>query len=194
MTTALLIAVALLVAVLAVPLTLRFHITMDHTLSSRLRLSWAFGLVRLSLSPATPRRMVDRENTTVSPRAHGNRATSNTVNLFSALRQRPLRQRLLRFIHAIWRAFRKRDVKLQLRIGLGDPAETGQLWALVGPLSGMLANLRDADITIEPIFIEQCFELETSGEVQVIPLQFLYLSLALLLSPVMWRGIRQAHS
>ncbi len=186
MAAALLVILLLLVALLAVPLTLRFHIRWERAFSARVRMQWGFGLVQFTLArpiSETPFRRTSR---------HRGKPAASKFSFGKALRKKSFRQRLQRFIGELWRTFKKRDMMLQLRVGLGDPAATGQLWALLGPLGGMLENMRDADITIEPEFIDQAFELESSGNVQVIPLQLLGVILALLLSPVLWQGIRLA--
>ena len=90
----------------------------------------------------------------------------------------------------IWRAVHKQNLVLRVRIGLGDPADTGRLWALVGPVSGMLATARDASIEIEPEFIDAVFELDSSGNIRVLPLQMVYLMFGLLISPSFWHGFR----
>ena len=112
-------------------------------------------------------------------------------NPLATLRQKSFRQRILRFGRDIWRALRKRNLYLRIRVGLGDPAETGQLWALFGPLSGLLVNIEDASIALEPEFIDAVFELDSSGKISVIPLQLLYLVLGLLCSPPFWRGMQK---
>jgi hypothetical protein len=89
----------------------------------------------------------------------------------------------------VWRAIHKKNVRLLVRLGLGDPADTGQLWAIFGPLSAMLASLRDIRIAIEPDFLDTTFEVDSSGTIRLIPLQFAILALGLLFSPPMWRGI-----
>lgn len=186
MATGLLVALLLIVTLLAVPLTLRFHIRWDQALSSRVRLQWAFGLVRCSLDRP-------KEQTPLQRNKRTGKSSSSKLNIGKALRQKTFRQRLQRFIGDLWRVFKKREMKLHLRVGLGDPAATGQLWALLGPVGVMLGNLPDAEITIEPEFIEQALELETSGNVRVIPLQLLGVMLALLVSPALWLGIRLAR-
>jgi hypothetical protein len=107
----------------------------------------------------------------------------------AAIRQPSFRRRLLRFVRDLWRAIHKKNVQLMIRIGLGDPADTGQLWAACGPLSGVLARVRDVRITIMPDFLDSTFEVDSSGTIRVIPLQFATLALGLLLSPSIWRGI-----
>ena len=75
-------------------------------------------------------------------------------------------------------------------LGLGDPADTGQLWALMGPVSALSSNLRDAAVHIEPDFNEATLEVDGSGEIRIVPLEFLYLGCGLLVSPSFWRGAR----
>ena len=53
----------------------------------------------------------------------------------------------------------------------------------------MLARLRDARVVIEPDFVDATFEVDSSGTLRVIPLQFVMLALGLLVSPPIWRGI-----
>ena len=62
---------------------------------------------------------------------------------------------------------------------------------MVGPVSGMLTNVRDASINIEPEFFESTLELDSSGRIQLIPLQIFGLAIALLFSPSIWRGFAQ---
>ena len=50
------------------------------------------------------------------------------------------RRGIVRSLSDVWRAIYKKDVRLLVRMGLGDPAETGQLWVVLGPLSGMFAT------------------------------------------------------
>ena len=80
---------------------------------------------------------------------------------------------------------------MRLRIGLDDPADTGRLWALVGPVSGLLANIHEVSIEIEPEFFETIIELNSNGTIRVIPLQIIFLTAALLLSPPFWQGMQQ---
>jgi hypothetical protein len=112
-------------------------------------------------------------------------------NVMAALRQQRLRRRIIRYIGDCWHAVHKRDLQLRLRIGLDDPADTGQLWAIMGPVAALLANNKEALFEIEADFYEEIFELDGSGNVEFVPLKILYLTLAMLLSPAIWQGIKQ---
>lgn len=153
-------------------------------------LHWLFGLVRLKLAPAGIWQPSSKPKQVEGPAKPGLKRLRTNLRPFAALRQKPFRQRMLRFVRETWRAFRKHDVCLRIRIGLGDPAETGQLWALFGPLSGLLANIESASVELEPEFNDAVFELDSSGKISVIPLQLVYLALGLLCSPSFWRGMK----
>ena len=107
----------------------------------------------------------------------------------AAIRQAPFRRRMLRFVSDLWRTIHKKNVRLLVRLGLGDPADTGRLWAVLGPLSGMLARLRDIRVTIEPDFLDATLEVDSSGTIRMIPLQIAIIVFGLLFSPPIWRGI-----
>ena len=189
MLTAALIVLLVLLALLAVPVTLTYRFSWQRELQGRFMLQWLFGLVRVQLSPRglrTPEKKQIEEAS--GPKTKPARKEFNPL---AALRLKPFRQRILRFARDLWHAFRKRDLRLRIRAGLGDPADTGQLWALCGPLSGWLASIDDASIELEPEFIDAVFELDSSGKISVIPLQLLYLVLGLLCSPPFWRGMRR---
>ena len=90
---------------------------------------------------------------------------------------------MIKFTRDFWHAIQKHNITLRIRIGLGDPADTGHMWAIVGPVSGILATIEEASIEIEPEFIDSVFELDSSGNIRIIPLQMIYLVFGLLLSP-----------
>jgi len=120
------------------------------------------------------------------------RSSRGWSNGFTAFMQTALLRRMLRFISDLWRSVRKEDVQLNVRLGLGDPADTGQLWAVVGPIAGILADVEGAAIAIVPDFVDATVELDSRGSIRLTPLHILSLAAALLFSPPVWRGLRAA--
>jgi hypothetical protein len=181
---------SLVVVLLAVPVTLTYQLSWRQTISADLRLIWAFGLVRADISPDQEKSKSDKpEDAHPKPGRRGGAPGKKNTDFLAAIRQPSFRRRILRFISDVWRAIHKKNVQLLVRMGLGDPADTGQLWGVFGPLSGMLARVRDIRITIVPDFLDSTFEVDSSGTIRVIPLQFVILALGLLLSPSIWRGV-----
>lgn len=177
--------VIILIALLAVPVSLRFRIHWRETLQEDVRLIWGFGLIRVRI-PLKKVVAAPHEQKRVRRRARATRP-----NVLDALRDRSFRRRVMRFAGDLLRSVQKKNVRLRLRVGLDDPAETGWLWAVLGPTAGFAAMLRDISIRLEPEFLEPAFELDTSGTIRLIPIYAIGLTLLLLLSPAFWRGMRR---
>lgn len=181
----------LIIALLAIPVILTFKVSWQQNLQGNVELLWLFSLVRIRLSPPRPKAPSMAGNKPVEDICRAGRTSRKRGKVFNVLRNKAFRQRIFRFIGDCWRAVHKRNLSIRVRIGLGDPADTGQLWAIIGPVAGILANARDASIEIVPEFIDPALDLDSSGNIRIIPLQMLYLAAGLLLSPPVWRGIQQ---
>ncbi|HEX9803135.1 MAG TPA: DUF2953 domain-containing protein [Gammaproteobacteria bacterium] len=181
----------LLVALLAIPVTLTFRLAWQQTLRGQVQLGWAFGLLRVRIPLSKTASASSAGDKPLQKKARHREPPRKGGNPFRLMRQKPFRRRIIRFVGELWRALHKQDVRLRLRVGLGDPADTGQLWAIMGPLAGVLANTREASITIEPDFMDALFEFDGSGRIRFVPLQLLWLTLAMLLSPPVRQGMMQ---
>ena len=93
------------------------------------------------------------------------------------------------FAGELWHAIDKNDVRLDLRIGLGDPADTGQLWAVAGPITGVLQCVDGAEVSIVPDFVDATFEFDGRGRFRLVPLRIIYLMIGLLLSAAVWQAL-----
>jgi hypothetical protein len=82
-------------------------------------------------------------------------------------------------------------MRLRARIGLGDPAETGRLWAVVGPVAGALSMVKSASIVVQPEFLDTVLDVDARGRIRIIPLQVIGLLLALAFSPAFWLAMRR---
>ena len=189
--TGLLIAAGALLALLAIPLTLTFQVAWPDVPRSKAEVTWAFGLLRKHITPAAQRRDEAARGDTRERTARARRPRSAQSGVLKALGQREFRDRILRFASDLWHAVHKRDVRLRLRVGLGDPADTGQLWGFLGPMAGLLGSVREIAIVLEPEFEDEVLEFDGDGCVRVVPLRLILLFIALMLSPALWRGIRR---
>lgn len=85
-----------------------------------------------------------------------------------------LRRHALSRLRAALETLQWSDLHVHVRLGLGDPADTGRLWAVLGPLGAMLASLRRADVAIEPDFIEPVLDLDARGRLVLVPLRLMW--------------------
>lgn len=193
MLTGVLVCLAVVVALLAIPVVLQFRVSWPQRAQRQIQLRWAFGLVRIDLTAPQP----SPESGPAERETDGERRPkpgSGKWNFVALVRHKGFRRRILRFMGDLWRAVHKEDVDVHVRIGLDDPADTGQLWAFVGPVAGLLANCPETRVRIEPDFVDETVEMNGSGNIRIVPLYVLYLAAALAISPSVWAGMRQARA
>jgi hypothetical protein len=188
-----LVILLVLVALLAAPVTLTYQVSWQQAYQGKMTLYWLFGLVRIQFPIAETEKTAEERKTAIRKK-RVKKSSAIKSNPIAAIRQKNFRQRIFRFIRDLWQAIHKQNLSFRVRIGLGDPADTGQLWAIIGPLSGMLACVQEASIEIKPEFVDTVFELDSSGNIRFIPLQMIYLVIGLLLSPSIWKGIQQMRN
>ncbi len=188
--TGILVVLLAVMALLAIPVTVLFRLSWPDVKENDVRLHWVFGLMRVRLlsEPSAPGGLPADSGTAQEKRP--TRSPGDKAKVWAAIRQTRFRRRVLRFVGDVWTAIRKHDMRLRMRIGLGDPADTGRLWAAVGPVSGMLASVRSVAIEVEPEFNDETLELLGRGRIRIVPLELLYLAVGLCLSPSIWRGVR----
>ena len=123
-----------LLAILAIPLQLAFRVERVAALSGQVTIRWLFGLVRVRIPIPLQRAPARPEAAPARTRPTRNRGAGR-FNPFAALRLPEFRRRVYRFAGDLLRSTHMHQLCLRMRLGLGDPADTGRLWALVGPLS-----------------------------------------------------------
>jgi hypothetical protein len=190
----------LLVLLLAVPVDVAFRFEGIEAFKGQLAIRWLFGLLRFRIHlpgaaqprPPQPKAKPEAAKVRVKPKERGGRP-----RILAVLRQAAFRRRAYRLVKDLVRATHPQQLRLRMRLGLGDPADTGRLWAFVGPLNALAQNLRNAEVRIEPEFMDPVFEFEAHGRFRLIPLQFLALAIAFALSPPSiraWRTLRGSHA
>ena len=187
MLTGILVSLVVLIALLSIPLELNLRFEWPGGRENGIVLTWGMGLVCTRIPFGQPH---DAQSAEPESRVPQTRAARGKGSMMSAVRQKPFRQRLIRFGRDLWRSIEKRDVLLRARIGLDDPADTGRLWAILGPISATLTGLSGASVSVAPDFARETFEVDGHGRFRLIPLQIILISGGLILSPTVWRGLR----
>lgn len=182
-----LLTILCIVALLFIPIELVFSVRRDTSFHGDLSLVWMFGLVRL------PVPVQGGEESVQANRKSGKSRKSKTKiagprSLMAVLSDSRIRHRVYRFGKDIFAALHMSELYLRLRLGLDDPAETGVLWAFVGVISAFLSNLKFATINIEPEFGGLLLDLDSHGQMKIIPIELIVLVITFLLSPTMIRG------
>lgn len=181
--------------VLAVPVGVEFRLEGIEPFTGYLRVRWLFGLVRFRVPvPRAGKPKAEAEPKAARPRAP-RKARGRRRNVVAALRQPAFRGRVYRLIGDVVGAVHLHRLRLLARVGLGDPADTGCLWAVVGPLNAMA--LPNTELRIEPEFVDPVLEFETDGRLLLVPLRVLVLAVAFALSPPTiraWSTLMRSHA
>jgi hypothetical protein len=175
---------------LTIPLTVHFELFWRQDLKGYVTLFWLFGLIRIRIFLPNSKLSSAKNKKWMQGFKRAKSSSAGETHFFTGLRQKAFRRRIIRYLHDCWHAIHKTNVTVHGRVGLGDPADTGQFWAIMGPITAMLENIRSASIHIEPEFIDATLELESHGKIRFVPLQLCYLTIGLFLSPTIWRGVR----
>ena len=176
-----------IIGLLLVPVDVQFEIGPTDRGSGKLAIRWLFGLIRVRINLPGEARSEPEKGESATKRKTGGR------RMLGLFRQAAFRRRLYRFVRDLIDAVRVRRFEASLRLGLGDPAETGRLWALIWPFNA-LARHYGINVRFYPDFVDAGFELEAHGRILLIPMQFIVLVIAFVLSPSSLRAWRQVRS
>ena len=182
-----------LIVLLEIPIDLAFGVDRVNNIQGQVNIHWLFGLVRFSINipdKTKSKKPKSRHKPAAVKKPRNSKESSRSTELIRVLKQSEFRQRLYQFVKDLLHATHSRDLRFHVRIGLGDPADTGRLWIFLGPVAAMAANIRSASIRIEPEFMDPVFELHSKGEFRLMPLEFIVLTLRFILSPAALRAWR----
>lgn len=180
MALALLLLLLAVTALLSVPVDLLFRIHREESLEASLTVRWMFGLVAFPVEggkrrPAKPRQ------------------TTSPLRWTSGIRQPGFLARISRLLRRMFAAIRLRHLSLRLRLGFDDPADTGLLWAFLGPGAVLLSSCPNTALDIAPEFAGETLLLDARGQVRLIPAQLLWIVAAFALAPAtlrfLWRQV-----
>lgn len=195
-----------LIFLLAVPVNLVYALRKDDVWRGRLIVYWMFGLVRVSLRPGrrkAPRpskRRRKRRDIVVSG-AKG--AVRRRRDILAILRTRGLLRGLVDLLRDLLRSMRPRRLRVELVIGLEDPADTGRLAGVLAPLRLLfgkrtLGKASNVSIDVTPDFSGPRLQGYSCASVQFVPLKLIAIIVGFLFSAPVFRAVRlmmrQSHA
>ena len=182
--------IALMAAMLAVPLVLFIEAERTDKLRVRWRLSWLFGLVerrsRSGSAPSAPGRAHARPADAPKKRKRRWRRIAVVV-----LRTRGLLARVVRLALALLRRVTLERLQLDTVFGFENPADTGFVYGCLSPVL-VMAEVRGLDIRCRPMFLEPGVRGAFRATIRVRPLLVVGPIVAFLVSPPAFRAARVA--
>ncbi len=166
--TAVVILAVLIFFVLCMPLDLVLHADVYGKPKLRLRFSWFFGLVSREV---TGEKKKPKEKKKVAKGEKKHRWKDARV-IFRILRTKGVLRHLKELLKGVFSCLKFRDLVADFRIGLGDPADTGLLFAVIGPATVFLGSSHLHRIRFEPSFGEDAvLQGYSQGTVRLHPIQ-----------------------
>ncbi len=157
---------ALIVLLLCVPLDIRLNV--DVPGKPMVRLAWLFGLVSKEITRRKKKPEEKRPAVRRKPRARKIRARA----VFDILRTRGLLKQVSGLLKGILRCLKIKEFGANFRVGLDNPADTGLLFAFVGPATVFLSSAFPCEIRVQPSFDDEAvFEGYLHGTLRLRPIK-----------------------
>ena len=155
--------------ILCVPLDMALHADIHGKPKFRLRFSWLFGLVSKEIA-GEKEKPEKKKGVVKVKRKHRWR---DARAIFAILRTKGLLRQLKGLIiEVVFSHLKARDLVADFRVGLGDPADTGFLFAFIGPATALFGSSHRHQIKVEPSFSDDAvMEGYSHGKVRLHPIQ-----------------------
>lgn len=160
-----------MILLLIIPIDIIFSLQRCPSIQRRISVYLMFGLIRFPVPSRCIRNLFRQRSRRKESKVK--RSQSQLRRVIIVLKSKGFSCRLLKFISDMYKAMRIRILNLRFILGLDDPANTGRLWAFIGPISNIFANLYIPNIYIEPDFMAETFYVEGKGEIRIIPMRVL---------------------
>ena len=131
----------LIILILCIPLDIAFHIDVYGKPSFRIRLIWLFGLVSKELGKRKPEKKRKRRE---------RRITARTI--FEIIRIRGLVKKLCYLVKDILIRIKFRELRVNFKLGLDDPADTALLFGPIYTAALFLGSFCPHEIAVQPSF------------------------------------------
>jgi hypothetical protein len=179
---------ALVVALLAVPVVLAFEAEGGDTVKARWRVRWLFGVVDIRSTRSRRRPPSSDRGDVAKPASTPARARWNRVQMAMAvLRSRGLLRRVQQLASLLFRRVRLQAFDLHTVFGLDNPADTGMAYGFLTPLL-VMAEARGLNIECRPMFLESGLRGTCHVTLHVRPLSIVGAVMAFLASPAVIRA------
>ena len=153
----------LVIFLLCVPLDMRLHMDVYGKPKFSFKLTWIFGLISKDLEK--------RKKKEIEGKPKRRRRKVDAKTIFNILRTRGLLVQFRRLLKDIIGCFKIRELSADLRVGLDNPADTGLLFAIIGPPIFFLNSYFSCKVKVQPSFGEAVFEGCSYGVMRLQPIQ-----------------------
>ena len=180
---------AFIILVLCVPLDITLHIDTSGRPRSRMRLVWLFGLVSKEIRKVQKKPREKRGELKGKRQLRGRRRRIRTV--LAILGTKGLVTQLKDLVMGTLSRLEIRQLGVNFRVGLDDPADMGFLFAFIGPATLFLSSFSSHQIRVHPSFGDEAvFEGHLYGAVRLRPIRLVPTFMRFVLSLATIRAVK----
>lgn len=181
--------ILVVILVLCVPLDVAFELEVYGRPKFRMRLTWLFGLVRKEVWRGGERREEEVRVIGEKRRRRERRITARTI--FQILRIKGLLRRLKRLLKDIVSRIKVRELRVDFRVGLDNPADTALAFGAIGVASVFFGSSCRHEIKVWPSFDgEAVLEGYSHGRLRLWPIQLVIPFMRFALSLAALRAVK----
>ena len=159
----------LVILVLCVPLDATLSIDTSAKPTFRLRMAWFFGLISKELRREKKK---PEEKKKVVEEKRKKKRKFEFRKILKILRTKGLLKQVRNLVRSILGQLRIKELAVNLKLGLEDPADTGLVFALIGPATSFLNFPSQYQINVQPSFYgEDVFEGSLRGVLRLQPIR-----------------------
>ncbi len=180
---------------LSVPIEINLTIDTNSTNKLQFRTKWLYGLVTFQSSKFKLGEQTNKgiRKTKKTRKYKKKQKPSNNGNarrfILAMIKSKGFLKRIIQFISDCIKSIRFRDTQISVLVGLGDPADTGNIVAILAPIFLWLRLGPISNATFEADYYHLIFRFTASAKIRVIPLDYVRLIFCLLISPTLWRSV-----
>jgi len=179
--------VGLIILLLCVPLDTTLSLDSKTRPRLKLRMVWLFGLI--SKEPGQKKRP-EKEKARVKKKPEKKRGLDLKTTL-RLLQTRGLLRQFLILIRDLFTQLRLREVVVNLRLGLGNPADTGLLFAVIGSATPLLNLPSRYQLNVIPSFHDEAvLEGYLHGVLRLRPIGLVGALIRFVFSPATLRALK----
>jgi len=159
----------LIILILYIPVDVALRVDVYGRPKFGMNIGWLFGLVDREVSKGEKKPKEEKKQPDKG-KAKTKKKRINTRAILKILRTKGLLTQFLTLLRDIFRQFKIGNLEANFRIGFDNPANTGLLFAFIGPVMLFLSRPLRPQIRIEPSFEAVC-EGYLYGTIRLRPLQ-----------------------
>ena len=178
-----------IMVVLCVPLDIVFNMDTNGRPRFTIRLLWLFGLVRKEIRKAEKK--AERGKKGIKSKRRLRDRGRRVRAVITILRTKGMVKQLRRLSKETISRLQIRELGADVRVGLGGPAETGMLFAFIGPVVLFLSIFCSHRIHLQPSFGDEAvFEGHSFGTVRLRPIWLVPIFTRFAFSPATMRAAK----